>query len=170
MFLLITVLLTVQVISRYVFGNSIAWAEELATMMFVLMIYCAISAAVTYRKHIKIDALQDAVPFKARKALMILSNVIFFAFCIWVQPAMYGVIGNLGNSVSPLLRIPKSYTFIMIPIFLALTAIRLIQDTIRLIGENEQNLGETIPTVDLDACEQEWQETKARMGTEREGK
>ena len=57
--------------------------EEFATIMFVWMIYLAISAAVTYRKHLRIDFLLDMMPFKVKKVMLIISNVIFALFtCI----------------------------------------------------------------------------------------
>ena len=59
-FLVLTALLTIQVISRYVFNSAITWAEELAVIMFVWLIYLGVAGAVTNRKHLKIDALINA--------------------------------------------------------------------------------------------------------------
>ena len=41
--------------------------------------------------------------------------------------------------------------------------IRLIQDTIKLAKESEENLGVSKPSMDLDACEREWNAKKAAM-------
>jgi hypothetical protein len=49
----------------------------------------------------------------------------------------------------------------MIPAFMLLTAVRIIQDTVRTIKENEKDLGSSIPTIDLDAYEQEYLRSKS---------
>lgn len=71
LFIAICILMLVQIISRYLLGNAITWAEELATLMFVPMIYCGFASAVTNRKHISIEAVQFFAPFKVRKAMKI---------------------------------------------------------------------------------------------------
>ena len=161
-FLFMTVFLTIQVISRYCFGYSLAWAEELATILFVPMIYCSISAAVTSRKHITISALQDVMPFRVRKVMLIVSNLIFLAFCLYVQKPLIELIIDLGNSTSAILGISKRLCYICIPLLFVLTSVRILQDTVRLAKENEQNLNKKSPTLDLDACEREAEE-RARI-------
>ena len=165
-FLAITVLLFVQVVSRYVFGRSYTWTEELATILFVAMIYCAMSAAVTDRKHIRIEALLEAVPFKVKKCMLIISELIFFFFCIYIQPAMFMMIRDLGSSVTPLLRIPKAPVYLLMPLLLLLTGVRIIQNIIRWWKEKEEKLGATTPAIDLDAIEREYLAEKARMEAE----
>ena len=155
LFAIIAVLLTVQVFSRYVLNHSFAWTEELATLLFVPMIYCGIASAVTKRKHVSIEIVQQLVPFKVRKVLMILSQIIFLVFCVYIQFPLYKVISNLGDSVTDLLRIPKKTIYIWIPLLLILVGIGVIQDIICLWHEDKDNLGHSEPTIDLDACEEE---------------
>ena len=135
--------------------------EEFATIMFVWMIYLAISAAVTYRKHLRIDFLLDMMPFKVKKVMLIISNVIFALFNVYISVIMFNVIKLLGAST--MLKIPQQLVYIVIPISLLLTVIRLIQDTIKLAKESEENLGASKPSMDLDACEREWNAKKAAM-------
>lgn len=156
LFIGICILMSVQILSRYVAGHAITWAEELATLMFVPMIYCGFAAAVTHRKHISIEAVQYFVPFKVRKVMKIASSIVFLFFCIYMQGPLYRVIENLGNSVTDLLRIPKKYIYIEIPVILLLVAVRLIQDILRMWKEDESNLGKKKPDIDLDACEEEY--------------
>ncbi len=160
LYIFVCALLTTQVISRYLFNHSFTWTEELATLLFVPMIYCGVAAAVTRRQHISIEAVQSNVPFKARKALKIASNALFLFFCFWVQKPFFTVIEHLGDSVYPLLRLQKKYVYYTVPVLLVLTAFRILQDTIRLFKENEETLGQSKPTIDLDACEREYLERK----------
>lgn len=169
-FVFMTVLLTVQVVSRYLFNHSFTWTEELSVVMFVWLIYLGVSGAVTKRKHLRIDALINVLPFKAKKFLLILDNVIMFLFCLGIIPAIMNIINNFAdkNAVTSLLRMPKAVVYGIIPFGMVLTCIRLVQDTIRLFKEDEKTLGKSKPTIDIDALEQEYFDSlKKTAGNER---
>ncbi|WP_434310070.1 TRAP transporter small permease [Hominifimenecus sp. rT4P-3] len=161
-FLVLTVLLTIQVISRYVFNSAITWAEELAVIMFVWLIYLGVAGAVTNRKHLKIDALINAVPFRVKRVLLILDNVITFGFCAFVIFPFSQLIVNLAGSgtKTSLLRLPKAVIYSIVPFCLALTCIRLIQDTVKLTKESEKELGSSKPTIDIEALEAKAEELR----------
>lgn len=160
-FIVLTVMLTLQVFSRFILGHSWTWMEEFATIMFVWMIYLATSAAVTHRKHLKIDVLLEAVPFQVKKVMLIASNVIFAAFNIYISVIMVNVIQLLGSSKTTMLGIPQQLVYIVIPIGLIISVIRLVQDTLKLLKEEKKDLGASKPSMDLDACERAWEEKKA---------
>lgn len=168
-FLVLTALLTIQVISRYVFNSAITWAEELAVIMFVWLIYLGVAGAVTNRKHLKIDALINAVPFRVKRVLLILDNVITFGFCAFVIFPFSQLIVNLANSgtKTSLLRLPKAAIYSIVPFCLALTCIRLIQDTVKLTKENEKELGSSKPTIDIEALEAKAEELRRQQELER---
>lgn len=157
-FIVLTVMLTGQVLSRYVLKHSFTWMEELATIMFVWMIYFGVSAAVTKRKHLRIDFVLDMVPFKVKRAMLLLSNVIFAVFNVYISFVMVYVIQLLGSSQTTMLRLPQAAVYAVIPFGLVLGSIRLIQDSLRLMKEDESNLGASKPSMDLAACEQIYQE------------
>lgn len=160
-FIILTVMLTLQVFSRFILNHSWTWMEEFATIMFVWMIYLAISAAVTHRKHLRIDVLLEAVPFQVKKVMLIASNVIFAAFNIYISVIMVDVIQLLGNSKTTMLGIPQQLVYIVIPVGLIISVIRLVQDTLKLLKEEKKDLGASKPSMDLDACERIWEEKKA---------
>jgi len=165
LFIFVCALMFTQVISRYFFNHAITWAEELATLLFVPMVYCGYASAVTNRKHISVEAIQYFVPFKVRKIMKIASDVVFLFFCIYMQFPLSRVISNLGNSTTDLLQFRKKYIYITIPILLILVAIRLVQDILKLIKEDESTLGKTKPTIDLEACEEEYKDRqRAKAG------
>ena len=87
-FIVIGVMLTIQVVSRYVFSHAFTAFEEVATALYVLMTYSGVAAAVTHRKHLTISALPDALPYKARKVLLIVNNLVFMAFVFTLSPIL----------------------------------------------------------------------------------
>ena len=167
-FVIIMILLFMQVVSRYVFKHSFTWTEELGQLLFVWMTYLGVSSAVTYRKHLRIDALLNAVPFKVKKAMLIISDIIFIIFNIYLIFPFVQLIGTIGSSRTPILGIPKAISYCLIPVILVFSCFKLVLDIIKLIHEDEKRLGASRPTVDLDAMEQEYLARKAQK--EQEGK
>ncbi len=166
LFIVIMFLLFLQVVSRFVFNHSFTWTEELAAAMFVGMVYCGVSSAVTYRKHLRIDALLEAVPFKIKKALLIFSNVIFIGFNFYVAYLYVEIIANLRNSMTSLLHIPKKYLYAIVPIMLLLTTIRLCFDIVKLYNETPKTLGASVPVIDIEALEAEAKQIAAAYKAE----
>lgn len=162
-FFILTILLTLQVISRYALQHSFTWMEELGTIMFVWMIYFGVSGAVTYRKHLRIDFVLDMVPFRVKRFLLIFSNIIFSAFNVYICLVMVNVIQLLGSSVTTMLRMPKAVVYSIIPVSLILTVFRIVQDTMKLTRENAAELGASKPSLDLEACEREYQQFAAGL-------
>lgn len=171
-FIVLTILLTIQVVSRYVLNHSFTWAEELAVVMFVWLIYLGVAGAVTKRKHLRIDALINALPFKAKRFLLILDNIIMFVFCAYVVFPFSELIVNLADSgaKTSLLRMPKAVIYSIVPVCLVLTCVRLVQDSIRLTKENEKELGSSKPTIDIEKLEAEAAELKEKKKMESAGK
>lgn len=139
--LVMLVLLTLQVITRYVFKFSFTWTEELSTIMFVWLVYLGCSSAVLKGQHLRIDLLLEALKGKAKKAAYILTDVITMAFCAWMVPYLLNIISNLAarNSATMLLRLPQSAIYSIVPFAMVMTIIRMVQEIIIIIKtpENE---------------------------------
>ena len=161
LFVVIMVLLFLQVVTRYVLGHSFTWTEELSVILFVWMTYFGISSAVTHRKHLRVSALLNAVPFKVRKGMLITDNVIFMVVCVYLIFPKLQLIRSLGAARTPILRIPKAVSYWLIPVAMVITCIKLVLDTIRLIHEDESNLGTSKPSIDLDALEKEYRDKQS---------
>lgn len=58
-----------QVVARYGLNASISWADEIARLAFVAMVFLGISVAVRARAHIGITLLADSLPGPARAIL-----------------------------------------------------------------------------------------------------
>ena len=159
-FIIMTILLFVQVVTRYCFGHAVTWAEEVATILFVWMVYLGVAAAVLSRKHLKIDAFVEMLPFKAKKTLLIISNVIFLAFSLYIIFPMMSLVNNYAakSATSPILKIPKALSYVVMPLCFLLTAIRLVQEIIRLSKEKEKELGVSKPIIEIAALEKEAEE------------
>lgn len=164
LFIIIMFLLFLQVVSRYVFHHSFTWTEELSIILFVWMTYLGVFSAVTYRKNLRIDALLNVLPFKAKKTLLIISDIVFIVFNIYLIFPFLELIQSIGSSKTPILGIPKAFSYWLIPFILVVSVVKLLADIVKLIHEDEKRLGASKPTLDLDSCEREYQERIANKG------
>lgn len=155
LFLILLVLLTIQVTSRYIFGYSFSWIEELSTIMMMSMVYCGVAGAVRGRKFLRIEALLEIMPFKVKKCLLIFSNLVQAGWIAFIMIPFFNVMLSIGGGKTSILRIPKLYIYAIIPTLLILTLIRTAQEIYILLHETEKQLGKTQPAFDLEAIEAE---------------
>lgn len=168
LFLFITVILTLQVICRYIFGYSFAWIEEVSIICFVLMVYCGVSGAVLTRQNIKIDAILNVVPFAVKKILLILSAVIHAGFTGWLTYYLFSIITNMlkTKNVYSVTRLPKVYIYYAIAFLLVLSVIRAFIEVYRLSKEDVEKLGKAKPAFDLAAIWQSGLEARTKYRQE----
>ncbi len=111
-----TLMVSVQVISRYVFQNSISFSEELARFMFIWTVAIGSSIALRKRKHVKVTLFVDSLPKKAGTILKIISeslSVLFFLIIL-----IYGFVMLLETveQTSPALGWSMSLVYLAMPL------------------------------------------------------
>lgn len=80
-----TVLVFVQVFTRYVMKIPLPWSEEIARYMFLWLTWVGASFATKERKHVNIDVIYQKLPRAGQKTCIVLSTLIWLAFvCIMV--------------------------------------------------------------------------------------
>jgi TRAP-type C4-dicarboxylate transport system permease small subunit len=133
----IVIVLTIQVVSRYVFKYSLSFAEEAATMLFVMFTYLGASLAVKRRQHLRITLLVNMLSVKGQKIEGIVVNVLFFIAISVVTYGMTTVIGSLKKykMATPIMQIPKYLIYAVVFACLCVMLLRLIQDTVLLVLE-----------------------------------
>lgn len=127
-----TVLIFVQVIMRKVFSNSLTWSEELARYLFIWLIYLGISYGSKIMKHLKIDAGLSLFPSKMRPYIVILGDIIFLIFAIYIMITGWNLCLmqiRLGKT-SPALKLPLQYVYAAPMVGFALAAFRQVQTII----------------------------------------
>lgn len=87
---LLILVLTVltQVVSRYVFSNSLPWTEELARYQLVVLVFLGSSIAVRKRGHVALDFILTRLPAGVRfyvKRFNDLVELFFYSFSVWVS-------------------------------------------------------------------------------------
>lgn len=94
---LMCVIMFVQVILRYFFGNSLSWAEELCRFMFVWFACMGFATGVKHHEDLRVDSIYTRAP-KALKIIMdIITTVCMFIFCFIF---IYGGIAIIKQQVN----------------------------------------------------------------------
>lgn len=107
-----------NVVGRFIFQHSIFFSEELNRIIIVLITFAGVGYAARHGRHIRMSAIFDHLPFKSRKALMIViaivTSVAMFALC-YFSIRYIGKVQTSGR-VLPALQIPVWWIFVWVPI------------------------------------------------------
>ena len=125
------VLVNANVIMRYFFNSPIRWAEEVVTSLFVWTVF--IGSAYAYRKHshLGVDILVNLMPPKMKAVVKsVMSVVELFVLSMltvissqYVYHLIFNRAGKLKIVMTDMLRIPKWWTAIAVPIGFGLSVI-----------------------------------------------
>ncbi len=134
---IMTVLLFLQVLFRFVLNLPLAWVEEISLYAMVWLCYFGSSLAIKKREHLKMEIITNFLNLKAKKVFDMISLLLFFLFATFV---LYHVtlltmdILNRGQ-VTAVLEIPKWIPYAGVPVAFFLMIIRMIQDFVKTIQE-----------------------------------
>ena len=81
---IMAVLVFVNVIARYVFGNSLAVSDEMSTYLFVLMSFMGTAVAARRKAHLGLSIVTDHVSPRARLIISVVMYAISALFCLLI--------------------------------------------------------------------------------------
>ncbi len=119
----------IQVISRYVFGSSISWAEELSRFALLALVYISSAIGARYGSHIRITAQLRPLSDKTKIFFGVLSTLVWIAFnCVVIWYSMKLIDGMAKRPyISGALLWDMRYIYAIIPLGFALQTLRLLQ-------------------------------------------
>lgn len=124
------ILVNLNVIMRYLFNSPLQWSEELVTSLFVWTVF--IGSAYAYRKnsHLGVDIVVNLIHGRARTVVQnimaIIELMILIMLTVVSAQYVYNLIyvrGVYKPVVTDVLRIPKCYTGIAVPLGFGLSTI-----------------------------------------------
>lgn len=113
--LVLSIVTTIQVISRYIFHNPIGWGQDVVRLSFIYLVFWGGAYCVKEKAHLNIDVLFTIIKPSSRKVLELGINLLLLFFFIFI--IYYGFIfTQTGMSQkSPYLSIPMSYYYLSLP-------------------------------------------------------
>lgn len=136
-----------QVVSRYVFDNSLAWTEELARVLFVAGTFLGASAAIALRREIKVDVLHPALrpvrrrnPEAAQRVTLAAdlaapsASVALAVLMLWLSWE-YVAFQAAGTSMSTAMQVPSWWLVAVLPVAFALAAFHYAAAVVEVLQE-----------------------------------
>lgn len=121
-----SIIVFTNVVSRYITGDSIPWAEEVARHMMIWLTFLGCGLVLRSGGHIAIDNLQDAVSTKAAqwiRALIMALVLVFFAVMFW---ASITYVQRTMTQLTAGTQIPFGFIYMAMPVGAALTIVHLL--------------------------------------------
>ena len=118
-----------EVVRRFVFNYSSAWAEETARYAFIYLGWLGAAYAVRERAHIRFDILFNALPKRLHGWLYLFGEAMTLAFaCIALYYSMHTIQQLLQfGGTTPVLRVNKAWFEAAVPLGFALVVVRTLQ-------------------------------------------
>lgn len=130
-FLLVSLVLLLfsQVIARYVFGQSLSWAEEVSRFGLLGLVYISAAMGAQMGTHIRVSAHLLLLPRRAQAVVLFVADLIWLLFnvvVIW-QSIVLIISMNARPLESGALQLNMQYVFVLIPIGFFFQSVRLIE-------------------------------------------
>lgn len=115
-----------NVISRFAFGESLFFVEEINRILIVMITFAGLGYAARHGRHIRMSAFYDALPKRVRRYMMIFiafstSGVMFFLawFSISYVQGAYAT-----GRLLPTLSVPVYLMFLWVPVGFFVTGVQ----------------------------------------------
>ena len=113
---LMLLIIFMQVISRYFFGHSPSYSEELSRYLFVWVVFLSLPVVSRQGGHMVVGLLLERFTGEKLRRLKIIGNLCSIAFLIIMVYQGIRMISLASWQTSPAMEIPMSYVYIAIPL------------------------------------------------------
>ena len=120
----LVVVTSLQVFTRYVLNAPLGWTEEAARMLFTWIIFIGAALIVKRGSHISIDILVKVLPPGPRRWLLVVSQLVTLAVVTILAVKGFQFLQITGISASPALGIRWACVYAAFPIGMSLMAVR----------------------------------------------
>lgn len=137
MFLVMTVIIALNVVTRFVFNFTLSWGEQLARLLLVWTSFAGISWAGMINAHMRVPALSLAFKKNPKifEIIYLLGDIVAVIYGFYLSWQIFGVmilVKNQGQVLSALPLVPKWIMYLAGVLGMAGMSIRIIQ---RRVGE-----------------------------------
>lgn len=127
--ILMAVIMGIQVVSRYAFGMSLSWSEEVTRYLFIWSAFISVSLCTKKFLAIKIDQFVKIFSKRGRAVIGLVNLTIQFAFFVYLVPYAWRYLMTTIQSgqVSPACGIPMYYIQSAPLICFSLCVLRIVE-------------------------------------------
>jgi TRAP-type transport system small permease protein len=122
---MMTIVLFIQVLGRYITQSGLPWTEELAKYGMIWMVFIGAAVATKDASHIKVSLLEEKFP-SFSKWLIPIQNLISLIFLAIIVKYGWDALSILSAQKSPNLLLPMSIFYFAIPLASAIMIVHLL--------------------------------------------
>lgn len=146
---LLTVILFIQIVNRYVFSFTLFWLEEIARISFVWLIYFCVASAARENRHIRIGLIDMFLPKSAIRIVNFIADGIVICFSLiiaWFSLVLIQTTIDFDEKTA-VTEFPMWIIYSVLPFCFTLIAVRMLNYNIRdLLGKPQKQVDEDSPT------------------------
>jgi TRAP-type C4-dicarboxylate transport system permease small subunit len=134
--------LMINVVTRYGFGYSISWNEELTSLAIIWMVFLGGGIISRGNQHLSIEALAERLPVKAQWVLNILIAVLTIAVSVILCKLSMNQVALLHQygQVTAAAKLPIYIAYLVLPIGFTLIILGYLEYLLKLIYERDQTV------------------------------
>lgn len=119
-------ILLLQVFTRKLLESSLSWPEEVALVTMIWITFAGAYQVTIEDKHLKMDFLEDKVPYSVKPYMRILSRVIVVIFLGIATFWGMSFVESAGSVKMPVSKIPMAVPYLIILISLSLMLVEYL--------------------------------------------
>ncbi len=123
---LIVVTITLQVVTRYVFGQPLVWVEELATYSFIWSVFLGAALGLKELRHIRIETFVARIEPRRRALVNAVLYALIGACCLMLAADAFGImqVESRSETISLPINVGRHW-FYSVPLFVGLASMAL---------------------------------------------
>jgi TRAP-type C4-dicarboxylate transport system permease small subunit len=127
---IMTVLVSVQIVSRYVFNFPLGWSEEMARFAFAWVSFLGASALMRMREHINVTIFLHRFPPRVQTACVFLADLCGLVCIYFFLIGGIALTTNEWRQLAPATEIPMGWVYLVIPVSAGLMAVWMVLQTV----------------------------------------
>ena len=128
--IVMTALIFLQVVMRYIFKDSPAWTEELSRYLFLWAIWIGASYGVKTQSHVRLTVLTSRLSKKVQDVINVVVWFLWLAFTIFLVTKGFELVSIFlaSGQTSTAMHIPMWIAYASVPVGCTLMVFRLLQN------------------------------------------
>ena len=128
--IVMTALIFLQVVMRYIFKDSPAWTEELSRYLFLWAIWIGASYGVKTQSHVRLTVLTSRLSKKVQDVINVVVWFLWLAFTIFLVTKGFELVSIFlaSGQTSTAMHIPMWIAYASVSVGCTLMAFRLLQN------------------------------------------
>ncbi len=117
---LITVLMFVEVFTRYIFAFPLTWSDEVVAIAFTWLCFLSAAIAVKHRGHIAVQVILNLFPAAVQRWVAVVTGLLVVGFLVLLVYTGFKIMLLVHHQTSASMGLPMSVAYSSLPVSAAL--------------------------------------------------